>query len=418
METRADNSQVVQGRPTLEPAPSSGDQSAHEIAESAVKTFSIVVGGPVYDLLLRFHLVRQTLPNVGRRIAGLLAIMWLPLLLLSLKDGLAFGHQVRIPLLYDFTVYGRLVIAIPLLLYAEILIDPRIRQAVAEFVDARLVPDQGLPEFESVLRKVQQMRDSWIPEASLLVLAFFPVFLFHREWVPGVVTSWHTTANGLSAPGWFYAVFSAPIMRYITYRWVFRYLLWAVLVWKISRLQLTLLPTHPDGAAGLNFLSMTQKHFGILACALCCSVAGRVANMMVFEGAKLTSFEYPLAGFVVLSVIAGLLPLALWVPKLKEVRTKGLLEYGRLAQTYTKSFDGKWVHCDATPSDNLLGTPDLQSLADLGNSFSFVEKMRWAPISRKLVQQLAGWTAIPLIPIIIYGTPTSELIHQILKLIG
>ena len=198
---------------------------------------------------------------------------------------------------------------------------------------------------------------------------------------------------------------------------MFRYLLWPLLLWQISRLQLTLMPTHPDRAAGLNFLSMTQKHFGILGCALGCSVAGRVANMMLFEGAPLASFKSPLVGFVALSVILGWLPLALWSPKLKKVRKEGLLEYGRFAKTYTESFDRKWVHCAARPSEPMLGTADLQSLADLGNSFSFIEKMRKAPISRKLVQQLAGWTANPLVPIIILGTPTPQLVHAVMKLI-
>jgi len=418
METRATDPDVRQSRPTLETSLSTGDQNTRESAESAVRTFSIVVGGPVYDLLLRFHLVRQTLPNVWRRIVVLTAVTWLPLLLLSLREGLAFGHQVLIPFLYDFTMYGRLLIGLPLLLYAELWIDPAIRQAVAEFVDARLVPDQELSEFKSILRRVQQMRDSWIPEVILLVLAFFPVFLFQHEWVTGVVTNWHTTAKGLSAAGWWYAVVSAPLMRYITYRWVFRYLLWPVLLWQISRLQLALMPTHPDRAAGLNFLAMTQKHFGILGCALGCSVAGRVANMMLFEKVPLSSFESALVGFVALSVILGLLPLALWIPKLKKVRKEGLLEYGRFAKTYTESFDRKWVHCAARPSDPVLGTPDLQSLADLGNSFAFIEKMRWAPISRKLVQQLAGWTAVPLIPIVILGTPTPELLRAVMKLIS
>jgi len=50
------------------------------------------------------------------------------------------------------------------------------------------------------------MRDSWIPDFILLVLALFPLFLFQREWVAGVVTNWHTTSKGLSAAGWWYAV--------------------------------------------------------------------------------------------------------------------------------------------------------------------------------------------------------------------
>ena len=417
MESGANNPEVPQSLSTFEPSHSSDDQSTQEAARCAVKNFSIVVGGPVYDLLRRRHLVRQTLPNVWRRVVALLAVTWLPLLLLCLKDGLAFGPQVRIPFLYDFAVYGRFLIGLPLLLYAELAIDPAIRQAVSEFLDARLVPDRELSGFEGILRRVQQMRDSWIPEVILIVLAFFPVFVFHHEWIPGGVTSWHTTARGLSPAGWWYAVCSAPLLRYIAYRWVFRYLLWAFLLWQISRLQLTLMPTHPDRAAGLNFLALTQKHFGILACALGCSVAGRVANTMLFEGAPLASFKSPLAGFLVLAVLVGLLPLALLIPKLKKVRKEGLLEYGRLANMYTGSFDRKWVHYATIPSEPLLGTADLQSLADLGNSFAFIEKMRWAPISRKLVQQLAAWTAIPLVPIIIFGTPTPELVDKVMKLI-
>jgi len=150
---------------------------------------------------------------------------------------------------------------------------------------------------------------------------------------------------------------------------------------------------------------------------LACSVAGRVANMMVFEGAQLASFKYQLVGFVVLSVILGVLPLALWAPKLMDVRKNGLLEYGRFAETYTKSFDRKWVHCGPKPAESMLGTPDLQSLADLGNSFFFVENMRKAPITRKLIQQLAVRTALPFVPIIIFGTPTAELIQAVMKLI-
>jgi len=99
------------------------------------------------------------------------------------------------------------------------------------------------------------------------------------------------------------------------------------------------------------------------------------------------------------------------------VRNDGLLEYARLAKTYTESFDRKWVHCDTRPAEPMLGSADLQSLADLGNSFGFIENMRAAPITRKLVQQLAEWTAIPLVPIVILGTPTAELVQEVIKLI-
>jgi hypothetical protein len=405
-------------RPTLEKFPSSGGQGAQRVAGSAAGSFSIVVGGPLYDLLLRFGLVRQSLPNISRRIVAVIAMTWLPLLLLSLKGGLAVGRQVRVPFLYDFSMYGRFLLGLPLLLLAEIVIDPAIRQAVAEFVDARLVQGQELAQFENILRGIQHLRDLWIPDVILFAVAFFPVFLWQHEWTTGALSSWHNTPRGLTAAGWWFAVFSGPLLRFVIYRWCFRYFIWAALLWRISRLHLTLMPTHPDRAAGLNFLAMAQKTFGILFCALGCTLAGRVANSMLFEGAPLSSFTSLMVGFVVMSLIVGLLPLTLLAPKLKKVRTAGLLTYGRLANAYTESFDRKWVHSVGPPSEPLLGTGDIQSLADLGNSFAFIERMRIAPISKRLALQVAGQAALPLVPLIILGTPAPELIRAVMKMVA
>jgi hypothetical protein len=407
-----------QPRPTLELSPPPRDPGAYETAESAVRNFSIVLGGPLYDFLVRRGLVRITLPNVLRRILVVLAVAWLPLLLLSLKDGVAFGHQVTVPFLSDFAMYGRLLLGFPLLLLAEIVIDPAVRIGVGEFVRGRLVPDEELPKFEKLLRRIQRLEDAFVPEAILFVLAFFPVFLFQHEWTAAAVSSWHTTRGGLTQAGWWFAVFSGPLLRFMIYRWGFRYFLWALLVGRVSRLRLVLMPTHPDQAAGLNFLGITQKHFGILFCALGCSFAGRVANSMVFEGRPLSSFKFLMVGFVVLSLVVALLPLTLVAPKLMKVRRAGLLDYGRLANSYTGLFDRKWVHSTERPPEPLLGSSDIQSLADLGNSFGFVDRMMIAPINKRLVVQMAVLTAAPLIPVILFGTPTGELLKAVMKMVA
>jgi hypothetical protein len=248
-------------------------------------------------------------------------------------------------------------------------------------------------------------------------LAFFPVFLFQHEFARGAVSSWHTTSGGLTAAGYWYAILSTPVLRFLIYRWIFRYFIWAVLLWRISRLHLILPPTHPDHAAGLNFLGLAQKHFGILFCALGCVFAGRMTNDMIFEGARLTSFRFTSVGFIVLSVIVGILPLVLLAPKLSKVRKAGLLEYGKLAQSYAQSFDRKWVHYAERPTEPLLGTGDIQSLADLGNSFALVEAMAIAPITKRLMLQLAAQAALPLLPVIVLGTPTPELVRAVMKML-
>jgi hypothetical protein len=404
-----------QRRPSLAP-PLAQPARATEEADSTINNFSIVVGGPVYDFFLRIGLLRFGLPNILRRIAVLVALAWLPLLVLSIRDGVAFG-QVKLPLLYDFSMYGRFMLGLPLLVLAEIVIDPAIRSAVAEFVHTGIVAEQDIPQFDKVLQRTQRLRDSAIPEVILLALAFFPVFLFQHEWVGGAISSWHTNAHGLTSAGWWYAVFSAPLLRFITYRWAYRYFVWSALLARIAHLNLILVPTHPDHAAGLNFLGLAQRRFGILFCALGCAFAGRVANSMMFEAAPLGAFKFLMVGFVVLSILVGLAPLLTLAPKLARVRKAGLLDYGRLANRYTEQFDRKWVHPLQAPTEPLLGTADIQSLADLGNSFANVETMAIAPITKRLVIQLSLQAALPLIPVIILGTPTPELVHELLKMV-
>jgi hypothetical protein len=396
---------------------SSSDVSGTDEFASAAHDFSIVVGGPVYDFLLRIGLVRVGLPNVLRRVIALIALTWLPLLILSVKDGLALGHQVKVPFLYDFSMYGRFLLALPLFIVAEIVIDPAIRQAVKEFVDSRIVQEKELPQFEEVLRRTQRLRDSAIPELLLLGLAFFPVFLFQPAWGAGAAPNWHKLAHGLTSGGWWFATISSPLLRFVTYRWIFRYFIWALLLWRIIRLNLHLIPTHPDHTAGLGFLRHTQSRFGILFCALGCIFAGQVLDALVYDGVQLASFKFLMAGFLVLSIIAGLFPLMLLAPKMTQVRRAGLREYGKLGRQYTESFDLKWVHPAEPPSEPLLGTGDIQSLADLANSYAVIEQMSIAPVTKRLTVQLAVLAALPLIPVIIYGTPITELVKAILKMV-
>lgn len=403
-------------RSSPEPAPFVKSDARQRTA-SSVADFSIVIGGPIYDFLFRSRWVQQRLPNIVRRLVALVAVTWLPLLLLSLFDGLAFGHKVQVPFLYDFSAYGRFLVALPLLIVAEIIIEPGIRMVVAEFVRGNIVSAADLPRFDSIVQDAQRWRDSAFPEIILVVLAFFPLFLFQREWAPGVVSSWHTTGRGLTAAGWLFATFSAPMLRFITYRWVFRYLLWSVLLWRVSRLRLLLIPTHPDNAAGLLFLAVAQRRFGILFCAFGAVFAGRLANNIVFEGIPLTSFESLMIGFIVLSVIVALFPLLLVAPTLRIIRNKGLVDYGRLARTYTESFDRKWVHNSVPPPEPLLGTSDIQSLADMGNSFQLVQAMMIAPITKRLILQIAVQAALPLLPVIMLATPTSRVLRAIIKMV-
>jgi len=79
-----------------------------------------------------------------------------------------------------------------------------------------------------------------------------------------------------------------------------------------------------------------------------------------------------------------------FTPHLARARRQGLGDFGRLANRYVTEFDEKWMHGARLPDEPLLGSADIQSLADLGNSFSTVREMRLVPFGWQDVTRLAA----------------------------
>jgi hypothetical protein len=104
-------------------------------------------------------------------------------------------------------------------------------------------------------------------------------------------------------------------------------------------------------------------------------------------------------------------------PALLKVKRQGILDYGALANTYTQSFDEKWVH-GKSQGDALLGSSDIQSLADLSNSFAIIRDMRPVPVNKNTLIALALAAVLPFAPVVLIVTPADELIKAVLKMLA
>jgi hypothetical protein len=116
-----------------------------------------------------------------------------------------------------------------------------------------------------------------------------------------------------------------------------------------------------------------------------------------------------------LVVVLG--PLLLFMPHLAGARRIGLREYGTLAQRYVREFDDKWLRGGAPAGEPLVGSGDIQSLADLGNSFDIVRSMRLVPFTRDAVLQLAVITLLPVVPLALTMVPLEELVKRLLQVV-
>jgi hypothetical protein len=212
-----------------------------------------------------------------------------------------------------------------------------------------------------------------------------------------------------------------PFFQFILLRWYVRLFIWFRFLWRISRLNLRLLPAHPDRAGWIGFLGVGSYAFGPILFAQGAVLAGLIADRIFYEGQKLLSFRLNILAFVALFLVFVLAPLLVFTPQLNAAKRRGLAEYGTLAASYVSEFEDKWLPAGEQKTnprrDELLGNGDFQSLADLGNSFGFVRDMRLVPFSLEDVFRLAIATALPLLPLLLTIMPLDELLTRLAKII-
>jgi hypothetical protein len=405
------------GSPTPSRPPAAGDGFPAE-----PQNFSLVLGGPLYQLLVRSHLATPALELVKRRIVFISLFAWLPLLLLSLAAGKAWGGS-GLPFLYDFEMQARFLVALPLFIAAELLVHQRLRLVVGQFMEREIIPKNVLPQFKESLASAMRLRNSVAIELALFILIFVGG---HYLWssasgitkIAAGTGTWYATVvpggTTLSPAGYWYIFISRPLFQFIMVRWYFRLFIWARFLWQSSRLDLNLIPTHPDRAAGLGFLGMSSAAFTPLLVAHGALLAGLMANPIFFAGAKLTGFKMEILGVVVFLLLIVLGPLLFFAPCLMGAKRTGLREYGMLASRYVRDFDRKWMRGGAPADEPLLGSGDLQSLADLGNSFQVIREIKPFPFGKDTVIQLVVLTLLPVLPLVLTMIPLEELITKLL----
>ncbi|HEX2600178.1 MAG TPA: hypothetical protein VHL05_15465 [Terriglobales bacterium] len=381
--------------------------------------FSLVLGGPIFQFFRKSHLAGDGLQLLHRRLLVITFLAWIPLLILAAVNP-SVGEAGRLAFFHDVEVHTRFLLALPILVAAELIVHSRLRPVVRRFVERGIVLPNDLPRFHNAVNSAVRLRDSVAVELGIL-LFLYPLSLWLWNERPSIVSStWYGTPGSswhLTAAGFWYVFVSIPILRFILFRWYLRIFIWFRFLWQVSRIDLHLIPTHPDRAAGLAFLGKSAYAFGPILFAQGAMLAGVVAERVLYRGQSLISFKVQIAGFVVFFVLAILGPLLMFTPRLAQAKRKGLADYGLLAQRYVENFEQKWVAGDPSHSEDLLGTSDIQSLADLGNGYAMVRDMRPIPFWLEDVSRLAAATAAPLVPLLLTIFSPEELITRVMKIV-
>jgi len=335
--------------------------------------FSLVLGGPLFQLLRRAHLSDDALTLQRRRIVVISLVAWVPLLLLAAAGGQLLGGGAAMPFLLDVEVHVKFLLAIPLLIGAELVVHRRMRHVVRQFLDRQLIPESAKARFDAAVASAFRLRNSVVAEVLLIAFVYVVgILIVWRHYTALDAATWYATpsvgGSKLSLAGMWYGYVSLPFFQFLLCRWYFRLFIWARFLWQVSRIQLSLVPTHPDRTGGLGFVSGTAYAFALLA------------------GAHGAPADEPLVGSGDIQSLADL------GNSLEVVRTM------RIAPV-TKEAILQLLAATLAP---------IAPLADLTNSVNVVRGMRWIPAGRRLMMGLAASVIVPLLPLFFLKYPDRK----------
>ncbi|HEY4136552.1 MAG TPA: hypothetical protein VGO34_15205 [Alphaproteobacteria bacterium] len=370
-------------------------------------------GGPFGTLEKRLGLVAPDRPRVYRRALAAVAVSWLPLLILSLIGGTLLASPKGF--VWDFAVHARYLVAVPLLVFAERTCMPRLSAIARHFLDTGLVPERERSRFVAAALSTARWRDSVRVEMAIAILAyaltgilmtsvqFESSPIWQRHVVGGVET--------FTLAGWWHSLVSTPLLLGLLLWWFWRMVLWSRFLWLVSRLELQLIPAHPDHAAGLMFAGYSVRACGILGFALGVIVAGTMANQVFHDGATLLSLRYVPIGLVAVNIVAFCAPLACFSVNLLHAWRRGTFEYGALAGGLGRQFERKWLNRKEGIEPDALDVQHFSATTDLYSIVSNVYAMHFVPLDLKSLLYMAVATLLPFLPVVILATSLDAVLE-------
>ncbi len=359
--------------------------------------------GPFLRLLGRLRLTRW---DGSPRVWVIAAIAWVPLCIGTLVR-MAFGHRPP-AIVLDLSVHVRLLVTVPLVLLADHVLLQRCGEAVKQLFDGAFADRATL---ERLVEQTRRLRDARVVELVMLAIALFggQATLWGLFGATGPIAG-VSNAGSLSFAHLWYVTLALPLVQFLILRWLWHWLAWSSLVVRVSRLPLATIATHPDHAAGIGFFETPISAFSGFVFAVAATLAAAWETQVLGGHAKVPSLAPTFCVFVVVSMVLAYVPLLAFTGMLYHVRHRELVRYNGLALDYVREFDRKWI---GPRTETLLGSSDIQSMADMANTYENLVKSRIVPFATRSL--FAIWIAalVPMLPLVAMTVPFHDLLLHI-----
>jgi hypothetical protein len=366
--------------------------------------FTMMGGGPFHELAGRLGLLGST---GTLRVFRLAIVMWFPIAIAT-AGRLLLGWTSS-SFVFDISVHTRFLVSWPLLVLAGHLVDGQGRAAVTQLYAGDFTDRAAL---DAIFERARRLRDNGWVEATFAVLAILggQASLWGLIGPTGVVHGVDTADSSLMRS--YYAGFALPLLQFLTIRWLWRWVIWSYILVRVGRLPLRTIATHPDRAAGLGFMSAPVTGFAAFEMSLASLLASAWGTQLLAGRVTVPMLLPTLLLFVLTVTVLACAPLLPFTPHLYKAKRKSLALYNPFTLEYMRRFQRKWVEQPSADSD-MLGTSDIQSMADISNAYKVIQDTRTFVWGKKKLVELWLAAVAPMVPLIVTVVPVNELFKRI-----
>ena len=389
--------------------------AANSFADAAAGGFSPIDNELPLRWLRRLHLAPDDGLGAGRRALGLALLTWLPIAVWALATGrLGSPDDSGESLLRHYGVHARCLLVIPLLVLAEPMLH-RAARAIAARLAASAATHEARTAFDAAGRAVVRLRDATLPWVLLLGAAI-SWSLADDPQAHGDAMAWSLDGNGaLGFGGAWFAYVVRPVFLALLLAWAWRILLLTLWLGRVARIDLELVPTHPDRAGGLGVIEKLPGAFALVTMALSATLASRWAHEILHHGASIASYRHAVIVFAVVWALLLLLPLLAFAPALSRTRKQALQAYSALVGRQGALVHRRWIEGGAVADNPLLDAPEIGPVADAAAMYEAVVKMRRVPIGKVSVIGILLPLALPLLVVAALQVPLKDLLLKLAK---
>lgn len=352
--------------------------------------------------------------GVARRALFFAMFTWLPIVIWAALESRLLDRAVGEPLLAHYGVHVRCLVAIPLLILAEGMALRVVRTLVTQFLENGLIIESQRDRFIQIIKDSTDLRDKAFPwvivfALTLLWLIGVPESLHEHE------LSWATLDTGLGFGGWWFLYVVRPVFTILLLGWLWRIGLLFRLFHQISKLDLALVPAHPDGMGGLGFLQKLPKAFVLVTLAMSAVLASRWIHDSLYHQIALETLKLPLLSFAVLWGLTVLAPLFVFSAKMISTRKRAMRDYSALLAEHGRLVHRKWILGQKVGEPDILDAPELGPSADIETIYAAVKNMRVIPIGKSCIMPIIVPIALPMIVVAATQIPLLKILTTLFK---